>query len=288
VIFAILIFSLFIVRSIVEPVEELTVAAENMARGDFSQRTCKRRDDEIGRLADTFNYMADEINRSEKVKNDFIASVSHELRTPLTSIKGWAETLLTGSLDNHQELKMGLNVIVRENDRLQGLVEELLDFSKFQSGQMEVNLASIDIAHLVQEVVEQFTGRGVKQNIDLQFVNKENSGIIIQADSDRLTQVLVNILDNAFKLTLAGGSIKVLTAREKETVRIEVVDNGRGIDAVDLLHVSEKFYKGQSKLAGSGLGLSICQEIINLHGGKIEIMSKPGQGTSVLIYIPIR
>lgn len=278
-------FSLLLARSIIEPIQELTAAAGQMAMGNFSYRASKRRDDEIGNLADTLNYMAEEISKSDKLKNDFIASVSHELRTPLTSIKGWGETLILGDLEDKEETIQGLEIIANETDRLIGLVEDLLDFSHFQAGRIQVKPVKMNLNWIIEDLGRQFSFRAKEKNISFLLSIDEEAGEIM-GDPDRLKQVFINLLDNALKFTGENGRICLISRKIDQGVEIEVEDNGSGIDEDDLHRVCEKFYKGSSKYSGSGLGLSICSEIVKLHRGEIKINSKAGEGSRVTVILP--
>ena len=271
--------------TITGPVHELTKTAAQMAKGNFRVRANKRADDELGRLADTLNYMAEEISRSEKVKNEFISSVSHELRTPLTSIKGWVITLRTGNLDNKQEIREGLEIIERESERLVKLVEELLDFSRFEGGRIKLKPVTFPAEEWLRSVVRQMKPRADRLGMDL-TVEASEPLPVIHADPDRLKQVLINILDNAFKFTPAGGSVRLRAEKDGGQLKITVSDTGPGIAPEDLPYVKQKFYKGSGHAPGSGLGLAISDEIIRLHHGRLEIDSRPGAGTSVTIRIP--
>ncbi|KZE48344.1 histidine kinase [Brevibacillus parabrevis] len=278
--------SLLMAKRIVDPIEELTNAAKQMAEGNFTARAPKRYDDEVGTLADTFNYMATEIGKNEKLKNDFISSVSHELRTPLTSIKGWGETLISGGLEEPEETMLGLEVISKETDRLIGLVEELLDFSKFQSGEMKLSRERMDLRELLDDMHVQFAIRSQEKQIDFQL-DLPTSPLIVMGDSNRLKQVFVNLLDNAFKFTPKGGTICVAATASEERLTVTVTDSGEGIHPNDLPHVTEKFFKGTSKLSGSGLGLAICKEIIQLHTGRFLVSSEQGRGTAIMVDLPL-
>lgn len=276
--------SLLLARGIIIPIQEVTTAAAQMARGNFFVTAAKRDDDEIGKLADTLNYMAKEIMQSDQVKNDFISSISHELRTPLTSIKGWGETLLSGELQDQKETKEGLEIICKETNRMIGLVEELLEFSRFQSGQIRVQLEKLNINCVVEEVTQQFVIRAREKNIQL-LVNLDTEPAEANGDCNRLKQVMINLLDNAIKFTPPNGIIQVSTKQDLDTVNIDVSDSGAGITSDDLPRVTEKFYKGDVKLPGSGLGLSIVSEIVKLHQGKMNIESTLGQGTTVTVLL---
>lgn len=272
-------------KRIVSPIDELTNAAAHMAEGDFTRKAEKRYNDEVGHLADTLNFMADEIVRNDKLKSDFISSISHELRTPLTSIKGWSETLISGGLNEQEETKLGLKVISKETDRLIGLVEDLLDFSKLQSGNQKLKEEPIDLNHLVEEIGHQFAASLRGKHIHLVVETKEPQ-LIVHADRNRLKQVMVNLLDNASKFTSEEGTIRLTAGREENWAAIKVTDDGLGIPEDSLRRVTDKFYKADSRSPGSGLGLSICKEIVEQHNGSLNIYSKPGVGTTVKVSLP--
>ncbi|MGI9952267.1 HAMP domain-containing sensor histidine kinase [Moorellaceae bacterium AZ2] len=187
------------------------------------------------------------------------------------------------------ELRRGLEIINRETDRLTGLVEELLDFSRLAAGQLTLRLSPVDLAGLVQDTAEQMRPRAVRQGIDLQITIKDPFPPV-EADADRLKQVLVNLVDNALKFTPAGGRIIVALERLGQNLALKVCDTGVGIDPQELpLVTTQRFYRGrQAPSSGSGLGLALCEEIIGLHGGRFEIASQPGQGTTVTVLLPVR
>ncbi|WP_099188256.1 sensor histidine kinase [Tepidibacter mesophilus] len=278
-------FSSFLAKEIVYPIEELTDIAQIMASGDFSKKAVKRNKDEIGRLADTLNYMSEEIQKSNLIKNEFISSISHELRTPLTSIQGWSEIMLTGDVDSEEDTKEGLEIIYDESKRLTGLVEELLDFSKFESGKITLDLEKVDVNKLIISVYNYFKKRFKKENINAILDIDENISYI-KGDINRLKQVLINIIDNSIKFLDENKIITIKTIYIEEFILIEVQDNGVGISKEDLKNVTDKFYKGDSKKAGSGIGLAICKEIVSMHKGEFNIDSVEGEGTKVTIKIP--
>lgn len=283
----IIIISLFLSSSITKPISKMTIAAEKMAQGEFNTRVTIHNRDEIGRLADTLNFMAGEITRSEQLKNDFVSSISHEIRTPLTSIKGWTVTLKTGDLEDKQEILDGLEIIERESDRLTSLVEELLDFSKFEAGKITLNMAKIDLVHLLNYVKRHLNPRAIRQHIDF-TLKVENSFPLIEGDENRLKQVLINVLDNAFKFTPENGSIKITLINEITMARILIEDTGIGIDPQDLSKVTQMFYKGKESKYGSGIGLSISKQILDLHNATMEIESEVSKGTKITILLPIK
>jgi signal transduction histidine kinase len=279
------IVSLFLANSIIEPLKEVTAVAEKMANGAFHFRSKKVYNDEIGRLSDTLNYMAEEIQKKDDLKNDFISSVSHELRTPLTIIKGWSITLNTEELDDHALIKEGLNIIEKESERLSGMVEELLDFSKFVSGKITLYKELVNIEELLFDIQKYMQPRAQRDDIEFSMDCDENIPSIA-LDKNRIKQVLLNVLDNAFKFTNPKGRIKLRGEYKNKYLLITVADTGAGISHEDLPKVKEKFYKGKSSKSQNGIGLSISDEIVKLHGGDLIIESKLNQGTTVSILIP--
>lgn len=277
-------FSLFLANSIVSPLKEVTTSAEKMASGDFMAESTKKSEDEIGKLSDTLNYMAREILKKEQLKNDFISSVSHELRTPLTSIKGWAVTLKNG-FEDRDILMDGLDIIEKESDRLTHMVEELLDFSKFVSGKISLEKKPVEVTSILEHIRKQLSPRAMREQIDFQ-VSYPSDLPLMDTDENRLKQVFINLLDNAFKFTSSGGIIS-LTAHYAEGAFIfHIKDTGCGIAEEELPKIKEKFYKGKSSKSQNGIGLSICDEIIRLMYGTLEIKSRMDQGTEVLITLP--
>ncbi|MCR8998396.1 histidine kinase dimerization/phospho-acceptor domain-containing protein, partial [Brevibacillus laterosporus] len=195
-----LILNLILSKRIITPIVELTGAAKSMAKGDFSQRARKVGDDEVGTLAETFNYMASELEKAEEIKNDFISSVSHELRTPLTSIKGWSEVVLTGDMEDKEETRMAMQIIVKESDRLTGLVEQLLDFSRLQAGGMEIHKTELEVNQLLMDVQQQFSARAFQKEIQL-VTETPDEHLIVLGDENRLKQVVINLLHNSMKFS---------------------------------------------------------------------------------------
>lgn len=273
----------YFIRSIIVPIQQVNTVADRIARGDFDVRIEKARDDELGRLCDSINDMAGELAATERMKNDFISSVSHELRTPLTAIKGWAETLHQGT--DQTTTEKGMNVIIRESERLSGLVEELLDFSRLQSGRMRLSVARIDILAELDEAVYLFTERARTEGKQLNY--EENTVLSpVYGDVDRLRQVFVNIIDNALKYTESGGTISVTSAESDGHIQVVITDTGCGIPPEHLPNVKKKFYKANQLVRGSGIGLAMADEIVAMHGGTLEIASQVDIGTSVTITLP--
>ncbi|SFI70717.1 Signal transduction histidine kinase [Paenibacillus sp. UNC496MF] len=278
--------SVLIANRIARPIRNLTKVAEKMAEGDWSRRAAPRDRDEIGRLAETLNTMASELTRREKLKEDFISSISHELRTPLTSIKGWSETLASGDPSDVEELNLGLAIIDRETERLSGLVEDLLDFSKLYAKSIVLHPEMLDVRRTLEETLRQFEARGQRESVTIRG-DLGDEELTAKVDADRMKQVFINVMDNAMKFTPKGGSILVGAGRQDGFARLTIRDTGIGIPPEDLPHVTEKFYKGTSQRSGSGLGLAICKEIVELHGGMFRLDSAVDVGTTVTILLPL-
>ena len=278
--------SLRFAETIIQPLIELKEFANELAHGNFSikLKDTSISDDEIGDLAKTFVYMASEIDKSEKLKEEFISSISHELRTPLTSIKGWSETLGYEGI-TRDELDLGLGIIQDETERLIKLVEELLDFSRLASDRIKLKIDTVNIKSLAIGVMNQLKVKSSEKDIRLN-VEFENENIdLIQGDKDRLRQVLINLIQNSIKFTDEGGFINIIVSQDEEYTIIKVVDNGAGIEKENLEKVLDKFFQEDYNESGSGLGLAISNEIVKLHGGKMTLNSKKGVGTSITVKI---
>ena len=278
--------SLLISKSIVRPILELTEVAKTMLKGNYEEKAKVFEDDEIGELAKTLNAMSDEIINKDRIKNDFISSISHELRTPLTSIKGWAVVLKDAKEDEKDLVEDGLNIIENEADRLAKMVEELLDFSSYISGRITLNKEIIDISQTCLDVSKQMRPRAKSNNIEL-ITDLPKESILINADENRIKQLLINLLDNAIKFTSDKGWVKFQMLKEDDKVQIMISDNGMGMTKEELAHVKEKFYKGKHSKSHSGIGLSISDEITKLHQGSLEIFSEENIGTTVKVSLPL-
>ena len=285
---------LLFIRSIVKPIRRLSEAAAQIAQGDFSasEKLEHKYNDEIGDLCDAVSNMAKDLQTTEQMKNDFISRVSHELRTPLTAIKGWAETMQLserGTLDR-RTFDRGMSVIIKESSRLTGIVEELLDFGRIQSGRMVLINEKIDILAEFDETIYMLKERASEAGVHLLYDEDDSVLPPIYGDRNRLRQVFLNVLDNAIKYTPKGGVVAaqvIYSKDEPDIIRIVVTDSGCGIAAEDLPHVKEKFYKANQKVGGSGIGLAVADEIMNLHKGSLNIESGVGVGTTVTLTFPV-
>ncbi len=281
--------NLYFVRSIVEPVTDITDIAQRIASGSYGIQMEKRSTDEIGDLVDAINDMSLKINQSEKLKSEFISSVSHELRTPLTAINGWAETMAGGEVRDQEDMKKGLGIIVSEAKRLTNMVEELLEFSRIEDGRFTLSIEPVDIKAELEDAVYTYREFFRREGITLTHTDCEEEFPPIEADPQRLRQVFCNLLDNAAKHGGVGRRIETAIHKDEEANQavITIRDYGPGIPEDELPHVKYKFYKGSSKARGSGIGLAVCDEIVTRHGGTMDLSNAEGGGCLVTIRLPL-
>lgn len=276
----------YYVRSIIVPVGEITEKAKRIASGSYGIQIQTHYDDEIGELADTINEMSIQISQNEKMQHDFISSLSHELRTPLTSITGWSETLLAGD-DLDSDARRGVAIIRKEATRLTEMVVELLDFTRMQSDRMTLNMETVDLRSEFEDTVFMYSTRLNQDEIELDYLDTDDDFPEVTCDPERMRQVFLNILDNAAKHGGAGKRIEASVACDGDNVVIRIRDFGPGIPEDELPLVKKKFYKGSSKARGTGIGLAVCDEIVSLHNGSLNIENAEGGGTQVSIILPV-
>ena len=275
----------FFLRSIVGPVLHINEFAKKITGGQYGIRLNADYNDEIGELCSTLNDMSAELSRVEKTQNDFISSVSHELRTPLTAISGWADTI-EGCLDDPQLATQGLAIIKKETRRLSQMVEELLDFSRIEGGGMRLQTEPFDLRGDLYDAVFTYTDMLQQEGMKIEYEEPEEP-IMVFADRNRLKQVFLNIIDNAGKYGKDGDRVQVSARIEEGNCVVSIRDFGQGIRAEELPFVKQKFYKGSAKGRGAGIGLSVCSDIVQMHGGTLDIDSVYGEGTNVRITLPL-
>ncbi|WP_422661046.1 sensor histidine kinase [Paenibacillus sp. EC2-1] len=280
----VLAFSIGLANSIVKPLNNIRAVSAQMAKGRFNVRIKGDYKYELGELSSTLNYMAQEIVRSNQVKDDFISSISHELRTPLTSIKGWSETLTSGGYDP-DETKIGMQIITKETDRLIGLVEEILDFSKLQQNEMKMVMGIVSLRELLQEIMLNLWAKAEKKGIEIKLESEEKP--LIYADANRLKQVFLNLVDNAIKFSHENGVIILSIELEEKYVTVSVRDFGIGISEEHIQRVKDRFFQVNHVNGGTGLGLAITQQLVELHHGTLDMESELGQGTTVKVKLPL-
>ncbi len=274
-------------RVITSPVKQLQISAESIADGDLSKRVQQRSRDEIGELSQTFNRMAEQLDKKEQYRRQFLADIAHELRTPLSIIQGNLEAWLDGIIAPTQEH------IARVNDEvilLARLIADLKDLSLAEAGQLKLSKSAVVLDDILSTEIFGIEVYATERQV---AVNSELSPGLpqIYVDRDRLRQVLHNLLDNALRYTPAGGTIKI-NASPGATgwVTVSISDTGSGIAPEDLPHVFNHFYKADRSrhrgYGGSGIGLAIVKQLIEVHGGKVWVESELGKGSTFSFTIP--
>jgi signal transduction histidine kinase len=263
--------------------------AHSYAKGDFSRRLQVNSRDEIGQLGESLNQMAEELSGTEEMRRSFVANVSHELKAPLASMRGFVQAVLDGSVPQ-QDQNEYLGIVLDETMRLSGLINDLLDLSKIESGKFPLNITLFDINDFLARILLTFETRIEDKKIDVQ-VDFSQQYCIVAADSDKISQVFRNLIDNAIKFTPQGGSITISTTAAESRAIIRVTDSGCGIPPEDVPHIFERFYKVEKAHTpggdGTGLGLSIAKRILEQHNADIWLESKLGQGTTFTVALPL-
>jgi len=300
IIWAIGVFSVLIIavvssrvsRRITSPIMDIASAARAIREGELSRRIPVTTQDEIGTLASTINDMAAELGNDisrlrklERVRSEFLGNVSHELRTPIFSLQGFLETLLDGAVDDPSVNRDFLEKAHKHAGRLNALLNDLIEISRIESGEMKMSFRFMALADLLREANEEMSAAAAKKDIRLTLEMGECEEDKVYADRDRTKQVMINLLDNAIKYTDSGGSITVSAKRQgTDAVCISVADTGSGIPDQHLGRIFERFYrvdKDRSRdVGGTGLGLAIVKHIVEAHGGTIRVESTVGKGST--------
>ena len=290
--------SFLLVRRFVRPLENLTRAAELVKQGNYAQRvTPPNSQDELGRLALTFNEMADtieadvnELRRQDQLRRDLIANIAHDLATPLTAIQGFSEALADDVITDPAARQETAQRIGREVQRLRRMVAEIRQMSSLEAGQAKLDLAPLDMQALVAETLAVITPECENKGITVHNDITPNIPAVL-ADSDRITQVLLNLLDNARRHTPEGGMLRVSAQVHNTFLLLAIQDSGTGINPQDLPHIFERFYRADrsrtTATGGSGLGLAIVKAIITAHHGNVWAESLPGKGTRITFTLPL-
>jgi len=277
-------------QSVAAPLRGIARAARSVARGNYRQRVPATGPQEVRDLAANFNRMTEEVQRSQQTLRDFLANISHELKTPLTSIRGFSEAILDGTIDDPEGIERSAKVISDESNRVLRLVQELLDLSRIESGQVSMEQDDVDLHELFDHVSEVFALRAEDAGVALDVTVQGKA--VIRGDFDRLEQVMNNLLDNALRYTPKGGMVRVgCRDLQPGTLQVTVSDSGPGIPATELPHLFERFYRGGANQGaggrkGYGLGLAISREIVRAHGGEIWAASEEGHGTTFVFTLP--
>ena len=282
VVFALaLVISLFYSKRMARPLDEMAAASRKFARGDFSVRVKQVEDptDEMGALIESFNKMADSLEKAEDRRSEFIANISHELRTPMTTISGFADGILDGTIPPEQETKY-LRSISDETKRLSRLVREMLDVSQMRNRAADPSKRTVfDLTELIMQTMLSFESRATKKNLDVDPQLPENH-ILVRADRDGITQVIYNLIDNAVKFAEPGSCITIRLYKDDGKAYVSVRDKGETIPPDDLPFIFDRFHKSDRSRSldktGVGLGLYLVKAIINSHDEDIAVKSEDG------------
>ncbi|MDR7000888.1 two-component system histidine kinase PnpS [Neobacillus niacini] len=227
-----------------------------------------------------------EIKKLEQMRKDFVANVSHELKTPVTSIKGFTETLLDGAMNNQETLESFLSIILKESDRLQTLIQDLLDLSKIEQQGFKLALQQVDLNPLLKEIITMLNGKAQEKKINIDFYHNQEQ-IFIEGDVNRLKQVFINLIANSITYTPAEGEVKVILLEQEKSIRIHVKDSGVGIEKDEIPRIFERFYRvdraRSRNSGGTGLGLAIVKHLVEAHHGTISVRSNVGEGSEFII-----
>jgi len=277
-----------LVRKLTRPLEVMKSATEKLSEGDYSVRVPIHSKDEMGQLGTAFNFMSVSLQREDERKKEFLANVSHELRTPISYVKGYSQAILSGLVKNEQEEDQYLRLIHREASRMERLVGDLLDLSRFDSDEFRLELTPLPLAQLIEDSMQKYIPRIKDKGLDLKYALDPD--IIINGDEGRIEQVVQNIIDNALNYTEHGGIEITLSPYEKGCL-LTIEDTGIGIPEDDIQRLTQRFFRVNKARTrsdgGTGLGLSIASKLVYLHGGQIKIESEHKKGTIVSIFLPI-
>ncbi len=267
------------------PLREMVAAAQAMARGDYSRRVTATSRDEVGELARAFNSMARELEEVDRLRRDLVANASHELRTPIGALRARLENLVDGVEEPSRD---ALEDALRQVERLGGLVEQLLDLSKLESGAVPLERELVPAARLLEDVVAEWSARAEARSVRLAAVSPDR--LELDVDARRMHQVLGNLVANAIRHSPSDGEVRVTAVARNGHARIEVVDDGPGIPADEAERVFERFYRSDRARSaddgGAGLGLAIARWIVELHGGTIRADRAGGRGCRMVVELP--
>lgn len=279
-------------RAVREPLELIETITTSIAEGAVSARITLPADVDpsvaqvataVNRLADRASHDIEEMRRLERVRSEFIANVSHELRTPIFSVQGYLETLLDGAMDDPEVAIPFLEKAYHNAMRLNVLLNDLIDISRIESGELKFSFRYFNVVDMISELVHTMEIRARQANVTVSFTHDEARSVY--GDKERLSQVLTNLLDNAIKYNVDGGRVDISTHEVDGGVHIEITDSGIGIPEQHLSRIFERFYrvdKDRSRaVGGTGLGLAIVKHILEAHHAHVELTSQAGKGTRI-------
>ena len=277
-----IIIALFLSRRIAKPISDMTKKAEKLAEGNYNVQFTTTGIKEIDELANTLNYLEQEVSKTDEYRRDLMANVSHDLKTPLTMIKAYAEMIRDITLDNKEKTKENLNVIIDETDRLNILVNDILELSKLQNNQDNLNIEKFDIVELINDILKRY--QIIKETENYKLILESPASIMVKADKKRISQVIYNLINNAINYTGDDLTVTIRITENTKECKIEIIDTGKGIDEKDLPNIWNRYYKKEKNhkrnVVGTGLGLSIVKNILEQHHFKYGVNSVKDKGTT--------
>ena len=278
-------------RSVARPIQRTAVAAHAIAQGDYDQQLPLSGPAEVQELARSFNQMAQQVEAGRQAQRDFVANVSHDLKTPLTSIQGFSQAILDGTAGDPEGTRRAAKIIHDEAGRMRRMVDDLLLLARMDAGEMRLERRSLDLPQLLASCVARLELRAREAGVSLGLDLPPEGIPPFTGDGDRLLQLFSNLLDNALKHTPAGGRVTVTAAQAEDQIVVAVADTGPGIPMDELSRIFERFYqvdksRARSQTRGVGLGLAICKELAEAHGGRIMAESVVGVGTRFSVALP--
>ena len=286
-----LILGLIVFRLLTSRLRHVSETVKSFEQGQLDRRVKVNSEDEVGRLGTSFNQMADtlvanmdEIKQIDKLRRELVANVSHDLRSPLASIQGYLETILNKEPSiNPEERSKYYEIVLRNTKKLGTLIEELFELSKFDAQDVQPDMEQVSMAELAQDLVQQFKPLAEQKGITLKAILSDEPINLVYADIALMQRAISNLIDNALKHTPEGGTVSIISTNDNENVNFTISDTGKGIAEENIQRIFDRFYQedpSRTVGAGAGLGLSIAQKILELHGSKLSVQSGTGKGTS--------
>ena len=283
-----IVIAMFLSRRIAKPISDMTKNAKRLAEGNYDVQFTTTGIREIDELANTLNYLEQEVSKTDEYRRDLMANVSHDLKTPLTMIKAYAEMIRDITLDNKEKTKENLNVIIDETDRLNILVNDILELSKLQNNQDTLNIEKFDIVELINDILKRY--QIIKETENYNLILESPESILVKADKKRISQVIYNLINNAINYTGDDLTVTIRIIESSKDCKVEIIDTGKGIDEKDLPNIWNRYYKKEKNhkrnVVGTGLGLSIVKNILEQHNFKYGVSSVKDKGTT--FYFQIR
>jgi len=271
-------------RKIIRPVKKLSVVAEEYSKGNFDVQTEISREDEVGQLAHSLEYMASELSKLEDYRRDFVSNISHDFRSPLTSIRGYVQAMLDGTIPPEKQERY-LNIVLDETKRLTKLTQGLLDLNRLEIYGTYLKLSNFDFIDIIRSTLNTFEIKCIDRNIAI-YLNNHAENTVVTADKTKIQQVVYNLIDNAIKFTPEGKKIYVTITETDDKLRISIRDEGIGMTENTQKKIWTRFYKDDASRGmdkqGTGLGLAITKEIIKAHNETIEVKSEVGKGSEFI------